>query len=168
MKKKEEFTMTYVDQIFETQSSQDIAVNYSQLPEFARDHKYTAEKLKHRDKLQLANWRILKNVNDMLRDLQKDQSEEAYKQRVMLVASVICTRYGVPQVEETRNVIEEAKRLKRSMFTGEQSNLKPFTRKKKEVYPAEVHEMAVNSWLKASLLLSLMYINALMLQQLMG
>ena len=124
--------MAFVDQIFETNSSQEIAISYSQLPEFVKEHKYTKEKLSHRDKQQLSDWRVLKNVNDTLKELQNDPSEEAYKQRCIILASATCPRYGVPQVQETRRVIEEAKQLKRNLFTGAQLNLNLLCVKRKK------------------------------------
>ena len=113
-----------------------------------KEHQYTKEKLSHRDKQQLSDWRVLKNINDTLKKLQNDPSEEAYKQRCIILASATCPRYGVPQVQETRRVIEEAKQLKRNLFTGA-----PAMHKKKEVYPVEVHDLALESWLSNSTIL---------------
>ena len=65
----------------------------------------------------------------------------------MLVAAIIDSRYGVPQVDKSRNVIEAAKKLKRDLFTGAQTNLAVEKQKKKERYPAAIHDLAEKSWL---------------------
>ena len=65
----------------------------------------------------------------------------------MLVASVICPRYGVPEIDETQNVIEAAKQLNRRLLTGEQSTLIVKQQKRKEIYPQEVEDMATQSWM---------------------
>ena len=44
-KKKEEFILQYVDRVFESSSTQDIAVSFSQLPDFAKDSSYVNERL---------------------------------------------------------------------------------------------------------------------------
>ena len=93
-------------------SSQDIAVSFSQLPTFVREHQTVKSKLSQRKKEQLSTWRLQKNLNNTLKELQKDSSQEAYDERVMILAAAICPRYGVPQLDETRYVIEAAKKLK--------------------------------------------------------
>ena len=103
-----------------------------------------------RTQQQLSNWRILKNVNDTLKELQKNKSEVAYNQRVQLVAAVCCPRYGVPAVEETRSVIEAGKVMRRKLFTGTEHILKIEAKKEKEYFPQEVHKMAEDSWLNKS------------------
>ena len=65
----------------------------------------------------------------------------------MLVASVICPRYGVPEIDETKNVIEAAKQLNRRLLTGEQLTLIVKQQKRKEIYPQEVEDMATQSWM---------------------
>ena len=111
-KKKEEFLDNYVDELFNMSSSQDIAVSFSQLPTFVREHQTVKSKLSQRKKEQLSTWRLQKNLNNTLKELQKDSSQEAYDERVMILAAAICPRYGVPQLDETRYVIEAAKKLK--------------------------------------------------------
>ena len=145
-KKKNEFIEGYIDQIFEASSSQDVALQLSQFPEFAKNHKYIHEKLSHRSKTELSNWRALKNMKETLKELQNDSSREAFNHRVMLVASVICPRFGVPDIGETKNVIAAAKELKKSFFGGDQSTLKVKERKKKELFPRKVFELAEESW----------------------
>ena len=66
----------------------------------------------------------------------------------MLTASVICPRYGVPDIDETKNVINAAKKLKKKFFGGEQSTLEVEARKKKELFPQKVFEFAYESWEK--------------------
>ena len=128
-------------------SSQDIAVSFSQLPTFVREHQTVKSKLSQRKKEQLSTWRLQENLNNTLKELQKDSSQEAYDERVMILAAAICPRYGVPQLDETRYVIEAAKKLKQDLFTGVKTNLKRDSQKKKERYPEEVQELAEQSWL---------------------
>ena len=111
-RKKEDFLLGYVKEIFASSSSQEVAEIYSQLPEFVREHEYTKQRLNSHEKEQLSNWRLLKNINDTLKELQKDNSTESYKQRVMIVASAYDPRYGLPKIEETRNVIDKARDLR--------------------------------------------------------
>ena len=122
-------------------------MSYSQLPDFVKDSSYVDKKLSHLKKKQLSSWRVLKNINGILKELQKNNSKEAFNQRVMLVSSVICPRYGVPEIDETRNVIEAAKKLNRSFLTGDQSTLTVEQPKRKEVYPKEVQEIATECWM---------------------
>ena len=122
-RKKEEYILQFVDSLFESLNSQEVAVNYSQLPEFVKSNPYIDKKLDHHKKKQLSDWRVMKSLNGSLNKLQQNHSQEAYNQRVQLVASVICPRYGVPQVDETQSVIAAAKALNRSFLTGEQENL---------------------------------------------
>ena len=145
-KRKEDFIKEYVDKIFETTSSQGVAIQMSQYPEFTKSHQYIHEKLSHRSRTELSSWRVLKNVNDMLRELKKDPSLEAYNHRVMLTASTICPRYGVPNIDESRNVIDAAKKLNKRFFGGEQSTLQVEANKKKEFFPTKVFEFASESW----------------------
>ena len=98
-----------------------------------------------RSKVELSNMRVLKNINEMCKELQKTPSREAYEHRVTLVAGVICPRYGVPDIEETKNVITAAKKLRKSFFGGEQSTLKVEERKKREVFPQKVFEFGTES-----------------------
>ena len=149
-KKKEEFILQYCNSLFESSSSQDLASSYSQLPEFVRESKAFKTKMSKRTQQQLSNWRILKNVNDTLKELQKNKSEVAYNQRVQLVAAVFCPRYGVPAVEETRSMIEAGKVMRRKLFTGTEHILKGEAKKEKEYIPQEVHKMAEDSWLNKS------------------
>ena len=144
--RKNEYIEVFVDQLFERYTSQDIANSISQLPDFIQHHVKVQDKLNKRSKVELSNWRVLKNIKETCKELQKDTSVEAYEQRVMLVASVTCPRYGVPDVDETRRVIEEAKKLKKSYFGGEQSTLKVDGRKKREVLPQKVKDFAAESW----------------------
>ena len=60
----------------------------------------------------MSNMRVLKNINETCKELQKNTSREAYDQRIVLVAAVTCPRYGVPDIDEMRHVIEAAKKLK--------------------------------------------------------
>ena len=86
----------------------------------------------------------------MLRELQKDSSQVAFNQRVQLVAAVIDPRYGVPEIEETKYVIDAAKKLNRSLLTGSQTNLSVESKKKKEIYPESVEEMTEDFWLNVA------------------
>ena len=144
--RKDEYIEEFVDQLFEGYTSQDIVNSLSQLPDFIQHDAKLQNKLNKRTKVELSNWRVLKNLKETCKELQKDTSEEAYEHRIMLVASVICPRYGVPDIEETRRVIEEAKKLKKSFFGGEQSTLKVDGRKKREVLPQKVKDFATESW----------------------
>ena len=146
-KKKESYTLEYVDQLFEQSSSQEIASAYSQLPDFVKNDPYIDKKLSHRKNKQLSSWRAMKNMNKALKELQNVNTKEAYDQRVMLLASVICPIYGVPEVEETQNVIEAAKQLNREFFTRVKETLTVDKDKKKEVYPKEVEELATDCWI---------------------
>ena len=49
-KKKEEYILQFVDNLFDSSNSQDIAVNYSQLPEFVKSNPYLDIKLSHHKK----------------------------------------------------------------------------------------------------------------------
>ena len=91
---------------------------------------------------------MLKNVNDVLKELQKDKSEEAYRQRVIIAAAATCSRYGDPGLAETRRVMEVAKIVKQKLLTGAQTNLKLPEHKKKEVFPEEIHLLATDCWTK--------------------
>ena len=82
----------------------------------------------------------------MLKELQKDSSQEAYNQRIQIAAAVNDPRYGMPELEETRYVIEAAKKLSENLLTGKQSNLKIEPAKKNEIYPAEVEALADDCW----------------------
>ena len=64
---------------------------YSQLPEFLKYSPHIDNKLSHRKKKQLSSWRVLQNMNGMLKELQKTNSKEAFDQRAMLLASTICS-----------------------------------------------------------------------------
>ena len=112
-KKKEEYIQQFVDHKFEMSSSQDIATCLSQLPKWVQNHKYVNQKLNHRTKEELSSFRILKNLNETCKELKNNPSQKAFEQRVMIVASVICPRYGVPQIHETQEVIEAAWKLKK-------------------------------------------------------
>ena len=144
--KKDVYIRTYIDKIFETSSSQDVATSFTQLPGFVKDHKYVHEKLSHRSKEEMSSWRILKNINDVCKELRKDPSQEAFQQRVVLTASVICPRYGVPKIDETESVINAAKKVKKAFCIGEQNTLKINPRKKREIFPKEVFDFATESW----------------------
>ena len=72
----------------------------------------------------MSGWRVLKSINAVLKELQKDSSQEAYNQRIQIAAAVNDPRYGMPELEETRYVIEAAKKLSENLLTGKQSNLK--------------------------------------------
>ena len=89
------------------------------------------KKISEKGKEKLSEWRILKNVNEMLTELQKDPSDEAYRQRIMLTAAVLCLRYGDPVVADTRYVREEAIKLKRNIMIEAKTNLTVPSRKKK-------------------------------------
>jgi tyrosyl-tRNA synthetase len=108
--------------------------------------KYINQKLKHRTKEELSSFRILKNLNETCKELKNNPSQKAFEQRVMIVASVNCPRYGVPQIHETQEVIEAAKKLKKEFATGNQTNLTTKPWKKKEVYPKAVFDLAKESW----------------------
>ena len=142
-KKKEEFITDYVDNLFHTEGSQKIAESYSQLPTFVTGHEYVDKKLKSKTKQQLSSWRILKNINETLRELKKNPSDEAYSQQVIITASAMCSRYGDPGLEDTRRVLEEARAVKKNLFTDNQSDLRPPARKKREIFPAKVVDIAV-------------------------
>ena len=77
-RKKEEFIENYVNKLFEASNSQDIAMGYSQLPSFAQNHPKLDSRLKNRKKEQLSTWRVTKRVNDTLKVLQYDDSQESY------------------------------------------------------------------------------------------
>merc|ERR1711954_145101 len=145
--RKDIFIQQHVNNLFEQSSSQDIAVSYSQLLQFVQYNDYVDKKLSHRNKKQLSSWRILKNLNNNLKELQKDNSRETFDQRVMIVASVMCPRYGVPNVDETRTVIEAATNVHRDLLTGKKQNLSVGPQKKKEFYPKEVEELATECWM---------------------
>ena len=144
--RKDEYIEEFVDQLFEKYTSQDIANSMSQLPNFIQNHAKVKDKLSHRSRMELSSWRVLKNLNETCKELQKDGSKEAYEHRVMLTASVTCPRYGVPAIEETRNVIDAAKKLKKLLFSGEQSTLKVEERKTRELFPKKVFDLANESW----------------------
>ena len=144
--KREEFVCHFIDQTFESSSSQEIVCGFTQLPSFVKEHDYLKQKLNHKTREEMSTLRILKNVEDVCKELRKDPSQEAFNQRVLLVASIICPRYGVPKIDETDNVIRAAKKVKKSFCIGEESTLRVSDRKKKKVYPSEVFDMAVESW----------------------
>ena len=100
--------------------------------------------------MQLSEWRMLKNTNDVLKELQKNSSEVVFRQRVMIAAAAICPRYGDPGLSETRRVLEEAKSLKNRLLTGSQTDLTLPENKKREVFPEEVHHLAKDCWLTKS------------------
>ena len=129
--------LNYSEQLLESTSLQDRALNYSQLPEFLKESKLIKSKMNRRTQQQLSDWRIVKNINDTLRELQKEGTEEAYFQRVMIVAASSCPRYGAPSVEETRLVIEAAKVMRRKLFTGEEKTLKIDPKKPWEIFPPD-------------------------------
>ena len=110
--KKEEYILDYVNQLFECKGSKEVAITLSQLPEFVKSHNAIKKRFSQRDKMQLSEWRMLKNTNDVLKELQKNTSEVAYRQRVLIAAAALCPRYGDPGLSETRRVLEEAKSLK--------------------------------------------------------
>ena len=145
-KRRNEFIEHFVDKQFERYSSQEIASSHSQLPKWVQSHKYIREKFSHRTKEELSNFRILKNLNETCRELKNNPSKAAFDQRVMIVASVICPRYGVPGIDETKDVIAAAKNLKKEFVTGNQTNLNNKQRKKREVFPKSVFDLAKESW----------------------
>ena len=71
------------------------------------------------------------NIAETCRELRRDATQAAFDQRVMLVASIICLSYGVPDIDETRDVIEAAKNFKFSFVTGNQTTLTNKPSKKK-------------------------------------
>ena len=144
--RKEEYIGEFVDQLFERYTSQDIANSMSQLPNFIQNNMHMKDWLNKRSKVEMSNMRVLKNINETCKELQKNTSREAYENRVVLVAAVTCPRYGVPDIDETRNVIEAAKKLKKSFFGGQQSTLGVEERKKRELFPQNVKEYARESW----------------------
>ena len=144
--RKEEYISEFVDQLFERYSSQDIANSLSQLPNFIQNDKHMKDWESKRSKVELSNMRVLKNINETCKELQKTPSREAYEHRIILTASVICPRYGVPDIEETQNVIAAAKKLKKTFLGGEQSTLRVEERKKREVFPPKVFEFGNKSW----------------------
>ena len=144
--KRDDFIGKYIDQQFETFCSQEVASSHTQLPKWVQNHKYLKQKFSHRTRLELANYRALKNLKETCRELRNNPSKEAFDLRTVLVASVICTRYGVPDVDETRDVIEAAKRMKHDFVTGNESILNIKARKKHEVYPKSVFDLSDESW----------------------
>ena len=92
--------------------------------------------------------RALKNLEDVCTELKQDPSQEAYNLRVILTSSIICPRYGVPKINETDSVVRAAKKVKKAFCTGEESILRVSGRKKRNVYPKEVFDMAVEYWEK--------------------
>ena len=54
-RKKEDFLLGYVKDIFGSSSPQEVAEIYSQLPEFVRKHEYTKQRLNSHEKEQLSN-----------------------------------------------------------------------------------------------------------------
>lgn len=145
---KNEFIKRFIDHQFENSSSQEIAASHSQLPIWVQTHTYLKEKFKHRTKGELAKYRMIKNVNETCKELRNNPSKSAFHQRAMAIAAIICPRYGVPEgIEETRDVIEAAKLMKQNLFTGNHSILEPKPRKKKEVFPKPIFELADDFWL---------------------
>ena len=144
--RKEDYIHEVVDQIFEASSSQEVALTLSQLPNFIQNHEYIHKKLGRRTNEELSSIRVVKNLNEVFETLQMDNSSKAFDQRVMLAAAVIDPRYGPPKINETRNVLEKAKAVKKAFLTGDQSTLQVLKRKKREIYPKEVFDMAIESW----------------------
>ena len=84
--KKEEFICHYIDNTFETSSSQDIVCGFTQLPSFVKEHRYLKEKLNHKSNADKSTLRILKNIEGVCKELRNNPSQEAFQQRVVLVA----------------------------------------------------------------------------------
>ena len=145
--KRNEFVEHFIDQKFETSSSQEIAASHSQLPNWVQTHKYLNEKFKHRSKEELAKYRVIKNINETCKELRNNPSNDSFNQRAQIIASIICPRYGVPKgIEETRNVIDAAKIMKKDLITGNQGILKKKKRKKRELYPDAVFDFGRKFW----------------------
>ena len=145
---REEYIAEFVDRLFDRYTSQDIANSMSQLPNFIQSNMKMKDWVNKRSKVEMSNLRVLKTLNETCKELQKNASREAYEQRIALVAGVTCPRYGVPDIDETQNVIAAAKKLKKSFFGGEQSTLRVEERKKREIFPQKVFEFAMESWEK--------------------
>ena len=64
----------------------------------------------------------------------------------MIVASVTFTRYGLPDINRSRYVVEAAKRVHEKLLTGSETRLVVESQKRKEVYPQEVLDMATECW----------------------
>ena len=145
-KKRDDFIGQYIDHQFEIFCSQEVASSHTQLPKWVQNHEYLKQKFTHRTRVELANYRVLKNLNDTCRELRNDPSKAAFDQRAILVASVICTRYGVPAIDETQDVIKAAKRMKQELLTGNESKLNIKPRKEHELYPKSVFDLGKESW----------------------
>ena len=68
-----------MNQLFECKGSQEVAITLSQLLKFVKSHDSIKKRFSQRDKMQLSEWRMLKNTNDVLKELQKNSSEVAYR-----------------------------------------------------------------------------------------
>ena len=145
--KRNEYVEQFIDQKFENYCSQEIAASHSQLPNWVQTHQYLKEKFKHRSKEELAKFRVIKNINETCKELRNNSSKDSFNQRAMIIASVICPRYGVPEgIEETRMVIDRAKEMKKELITGNQGLFEKKKRKKKELFPEEVSNFGREFW----------------------
>ena len=149
MKRKKEYTETYVTDNFVGLSSQEILVNFSQNPAAVQDSQAMKERLKHLKREEKANRTVLKAVRDTIDALTNTPGQKAKDQVKTVTAAVTHHRWGTPGLEGVGDKAKRvAKMMKLDLLKGNTSVLTPPVKPSKKMYPKEVEDLTIKHWLQ--------------------
>ena len=77
---------------------------YTQIPEYIKDSDVFKEKMEHLPNQERSEKRIIKNINETLNLLKESGTTEAMKQRKIITSAIYDTKFGYPNIDETRTV----------------------------------------------------------------
>ena len=143
--RKQKFINEYMQDNFEEANSQDILNKYSQIPNAVITSENLKDKIRHLNKKEKSEKRMLKNINETI-DL-IDKSTQAGKNQVkVLVASVTDHRFGEPGLNVLWRLKGEAQKMKMNLLSESDRILTPPLKQPKQTYPVGVSNIAVKHW----------------------
>ena len=119
---------------------------FGKFPEYVTTSDQFKSKLSHLTKQEKGDRLALKNVRETIEILKKTKTDEAYEQRQIITAALHDSVYGCPNIGETRDVMNQARKSKSDLLIGTTKTLKMTKEKKHQIYPQTVLDIAERCW----------------------
>ena len=147
--KQQQYVDDYMEDNFSQSSSQEILEKLSETPTCVQNSDALKTRLCHLSFEQRSERLVMKNIRDTLTELQK--TAEGKEQGKIIVAAVSHPVYGDPGLDLSSRQKADCKKSKENLLTGKTAKLKLPDKKKRQIYPKSVENIAKEHWLETTI-----------------